>query len=69
MSKRKLTKKEKAEKKERQKMFMYIFINGKQVRVKRPPTIDGLSVDEFTQRNSDPIWFIQNEEWENLPGF
>ena len=67
LSKRKLTKKE--DKKERQLKFMTIFINGKQVRVKRPPTIDELSVDEFIQRNADPIWLAQNEEWENIPGF
>ena len=66
MSKRKLTKKEKAEKKERQLKFKWIFINGKQVRVKRPPTIDGLSVDEFIENNADPIWLVQNEEWEKL---
>ncbi len=64
MSKRKLTKKEKAEKKERQLKFKWIFINGKQVRVKRPPTIDGISVDEFIENNADPIWLFQNEEWE-----
>ena len=69
MSKRKLTKKEKAEKKERQKKFMYIFINGKQVRVKRPPTIDGLSIDEFIQENADPIWLHQNEQWDRMPEF
>ena len=27
--------------------YMLIFINGKQKRIKRPPTIDGLPVDEF----------------------
>jgi hypothetical protein len=37
--KRKLTAAEKAEKKRRQKEYMTIFINGKQKRVKRPPTI------------------------------
>jgi hypothetical protein len=36
--KRKLTAAEKAEKKQRQKEYMTIFINGKQKRVKRPPT-------------------------------
>ena len=69
MSKRKLTAKEKADKKERKSKYMTVFANGKQVRVKRPPTIDGLSVDEFVQRNADPIWLHQNEEWENMPYF
>jgi len=42
---------------------MTIFINGKQKRVRRPPTIDGISVHEFILRNADPIWLHQNEMW------
>lgn len=49
---------------ERQKKYMWLFINGKQVRVKRPPTIDGMGVDEFIKINADPIWLHQNEMWE-----
>ena len=45
---------------------MTIFINGKQKRVKRPPTIDGMDVDEFIRRNADPIWLHQNEMWEYI---
>jgi len=47
MSKRKqkLTHAEKAEKKRRRQDYMTIFVNGKQKRVKRPPTIDGMDVD------------------------
>lgn len=62
--KRKLTAAEKRAKKERRKKFQWIFINGKQVRIKRPPTIEGLTVDEFILRNADPIWLHQNEMWE-----
>jgi uncharacterized protein YnzC (UPF0291/DUF896 family) len=65
-SKRKLTAAEKAEKKRRQKEYMTIFINGKQKRVKRPQTIDGLDMDEFIRRNADPIWLHQNELWEYM---
>jgi len=64
--KRKLTAAEKAEKKRRQKEYMTIFINGKQKRIKRPPTIDGMDVDEFIRRNADPIWLYRNEMWENM---
>lgn len=39
---------------------MWVFMNGKQVRIKRPPTIDGLPVDEFIEQNADPIWLHQN---------
>jgi hypothetical protein len=59
--KRKLTAAEKAEKKRRRQEYMTIFINGKQKRVKRPPTIDGMDADGFIRRNADPIWFHQNE--------
>ena len=51
--KRKLTAAEKAEKKRRRKEYMTIFINGKQKSVKRPPTVDGMDVDEFIRRNAD----------------
>jgi hypothetical protein len=64
--KRKLTAGEKAEKRRRKKEYMTIFINGKQKRVKRPPTIDGMDVDEFISRNADPIWLHQNEMWEYM---
>ena len=64
--KRKLTAAEKAAKKRRRKEHMTIFINGKQKRVKRPPTIDGMDVDEFIRRNADPIWLHQNEMWEYM---
>lgn len=59
--KRKLTAAEKAEKKRRGEEYETLFINGKQKRVKRPPTLDGMSVDEFIRRNADPIWLHQNE--------
>jgi hypothetical protein len=62
--KRKLTSAEKGVKTSRQKEYMTIFINGKQKRVKRPPTIDGMDVDEFICINADPIWLHQNEMWE-----
>ncbi len=64
--KRKLTAAEKRAKKERRKKYQWIFINGKQVRIKRPPTIDGLPMDEFILRNADPIWLHQNEMWETI---
>jgi len=65
--KRKLTAAEKRAKRERKKRFMMIFINGKQKRVPRPPTIDGMPVEEFLRRNADPIWLVQNEYWECMP--
>ncbi len=49
---------------ERQKKYMWVFMNGKQVRVKRPPTIDGMDVDKYIRQNADPIWLHQNEMWE-----
>jgi hypothetical protein len=65
-NRRKIPAAEKAKKKRRRKEYMTIFINGKQKRVKRPPTIDGMDVDEFIRRNADPIWWHQNEMWEYM---
>ena len=56
----------KTAKAERQKKYKWVFMNGKQVRVKRSPMIDGMSIDEFIQRNADPIWLHQNEMWEYI---
>ena len=56
----------KAAKVERQKKYQWVFMNGKQVRVKRPPIIYGMNVDEFVQTNADPIWLHQNEMWEYI---
>lgn len=64
--KRKLTPAEKRAKKELRKNYQWIFIHGKQVRVKRPQTIEGLSAEEFIARNADPIWLHQNEMWEYI---
>ena len=68
--KKKLTNAQKRSKKlakaERQRIYQWVFINGKQVRIKRPPTIDGMGVEEFIQNNADPIWLHQNEMWEYM---
>jgi len=45
---------------------MWVFMNGKQVRVKRPPTIDGMDADEYIQKNAAPVWLHQNEMWEYI---
>lgn len=62
--KKPLTAAQRREKKRRKAEFMTIFINGKQKRVPRPLTIEGLPVDEFIRRNADPIWLHQNGDWE-----
>ena len=51
---------------ERRKKYMWVFMNGKQVRVERPPTVEGMDVDEFIRKNADPIWLHQNGMWEYL---
>ena len=63
--KRKLTAAQRAAKRRRRREYMTIFINGKQKRVKREPTIDGLPVDEFIRQNADPIWLVENGMWED----
>jgi hypothetical protein len=64
--KRKLSARERAAKKKRNREFMTIFINGKQKRVRREPTIDGIPVEEFIARNADPLWLHQNERWDEI---
>jgi len=56
----------KAAKAMRRKQYEWIFMNGKQVRVKRSPTIDGMDIDEFIQKNADPVWLHQNEMCEYI---
>jgi hypothetical protein len=64
--KRKRTAAEKAAKKRRRLEYMYIFMNGKQKRIKRPLIIDGMSEDEFIRRNADPVWLLQNSMYEYI---
>ena len=64
--KRKLTTAEKRAKRERKAKYQLVFMNGKQVRILRPPTIDGMPVDEFLARNADPIWLHENGMWEMI---
>jgi hypothetical protein len=62
--KHKKTPAQKRARRERKKRYMMVFMNGKQVRVRRPPLIEGLTEEEFILRNADPIWLHQNEMWE-----
>ncbi len=64
--KKKLTPAQRAAKKRRKEEFMTIFVNGKQKRVRREPTIDGMDPEEFIRRNADDIWLHQNERWDIL---
>ena len=57
----------KAAKAERQRKYEWVFINGKQVRIKRPPTVDGMPVDQFIEDNADPVWLHKNEMWDLMP--
>lgn len=59
--KRNRTPVKKAKKKRQREHYETIFVNGKQKRVKRAPSIDGLPVDEFIKRNANPIELHQNE--------
>ena len=51
---------------EERKKYTWVFMNGKQVKIKRPPTMGGISIDEYIQQNADPIWLHQNEMWEYM---
>ena len=67
--KRKLTAAQEAEKARLRREYMWIFVGGKQKRVRRPPTIDGMDVDEFLRRKADPIWLHQEGLWHLMPEF
>ena len=45
---------------------MTVMINGKQKRVRRPATIDGMLIDDFIRENADPIWLHQHGYWEYI---
>ena len=64
--KRKLTAKQKAARKAKREQYETVFVNGKQKRIKKPPTIDGMNVDEFIQENADPIFLHQESLLELL---
>lgn len=61
--KRKLTTAEKKAKKAYWQTHKIVFINGKQVLVKRD---NSELCDEFILQNADPIWLHQNEMWEYM---
>ncbi len=52
---------------ENQKKYEWVFMSGKQVRIRRQPTIDGIPVDEYIERNADPVWLQQNGLYELIP--
>lgn len=58
--------KRKEAKAERQKKYQWVFMNGKQVRIRRPETIDGLDSYEYIRKNADDIWLTQNGYYEIL---
>jgi hypothetical protein len=64
--KRRLSAAEKAAEKARRNKYVFMFINGKQKRVLREPTVDGLPLEEYILRNADPIWLHINGMWEYL---
>jgi hypothetical protein len=64
--KRKLTAAERARKRLMRERYEWVFINGKQKRVRRPPLVEGMPVEEFIRRNADPIWLVQDGMYEEL---
>lgn len=62
--KKKMTAKQKADKRRRKAETMIIFLNGKQKRVKKPSYYD--EQNEFERQNADPLYWHLNEEWENI---
>ena len=59
-------KKRKEAKAERQRKYKWVMINGRQVRIKKPPTINGIPEDEYLEKYADSIWLHQNGMYEIL---
>ena len=66
MTKKKLTREQKAAKAKRKAEWMMIFIGGKQKSVRRPVMIDGIDVETFIENNADAIWLKQEGRYEQL---
>ena len=65
--KKKLTAEQRAARDKYRQEFMIGFVNGKQKRVRREPSAkEEAEIEDFTRRNADPIWLLQNEMWEYL---
>jgi len=65
--KKKLTLAQRRVKKRRKAEFETIFVNGKQKRIRRTPSIiEGQSDEEFIRNNADPIWLHLNKMWEYM---
>jgi len=61
-----MTAAEKRAKAERRKKYEWVFVKGKQVRIKRPEMIEGMLVDDWIERNADDIWLTQNGMYDVL---
>ncbi len=66
MPKKKLTSAQKAANKKRRKEWMMIFVRGKQKRIRRPATINGIDVEQFIADNADDIWLLQEGRYEQI---
>lgn len=64
--KKKMTAAQKKAKSDRQKKYEWVFMNGKQVRIKRPEMIEGMLVDDWIEQNADDIWLTQNGMYDVL---
>jgi len=51
---------------ERQRKYKWIFVNGKQVRIKQPDTTEGMDPEDYIRLNADEIWLTQNERYDIL---
>lgn len=57
---------QKKAKAERQKNYEWVFMKGRQVRIKRPEMIDGMLIDDWIEQNADDIWLTKNGMYDVL---
>ena len=63
---KKIKKKLSNQEKVKRKKYQWIFINGKQVKIRKPETINRMLIEEFIKENADSFWLHQNEMWEYI---
>lgn len=59
----KLSATRRTEKRQRREQFTTVMMSGRQTRMRRPPTVEGIDVEEFFRRNATAVELHQEELW------
>jgi len=61
--KNKLSATRRTEKRQPREQFTTVMMSGRQTRMRRPPTVEGIDVEEFFRRNATAVELHQEELW------